>query len=200
MPESRTRVVLATRNAGKLREIAALLSALPIELVPLPEAVALPEEGDAYDANAIAKAEAAARATGCPALADDSGLEVDALGGAPGPRSARWGGPGLGDAERNALLLAKLDGVDDAERGARFVCVAAAATPGGRHATARGVCEGRIARAARGGAGFGYDPVFEVGERTFAELAPAEKDAASHRGRAFRALAPALAALLAAGA
>ncbi|RIL05073.1 MAG: non-canonical purine NTP pyrophosphatase, RdgB/HAM1 family [Proteobacteria bacterium] len=199
MPEPRTRVVLATRNAGKLREIAALLCGLPIELVPLPESVALPEEGDAYEANALAKAEAAAHATGHPALGDDSGLEVDALGGAPGPQSARWGGPGLDDAGRNALLLAKLDGVDDAQRGARFVCVAACATPDGRRATARGVCEGRIARAPRGGAGFGYDPVFEVGARTFAELAAPEKDAASHRGRAFRALAPSLRALLAAG-
>jgi XTP/dITP diphosphohydrolase len=187
------KVVLATRNAGKLREAAAILAPLAeVELVALPDGVALPEEGDDYEANAVAKAVAAARATGCIALGDDSGLEVDALGGAPGVRSARWGGAGLDDAGRNARLLAALADVAEGARGARFVCVAALATPGGRVATARGTCEGRILRAARGASGFGYDPLFAVGERSMAELAPAEKDALSHRGRAFRRLADAV--------
>jgi XTP/dITP diphosphohydrolase len=126
------------------------------------------------------------------ALGDDSGLEVDALGGAPGPLSARYGGAGLDDAARSAALLAALEAVPDAERGARFVCVAAVATPRGDVATARGVCEGRLLRAARGEGGFGYDPIFAVGDSTMAELPAAEKDALSHRGRAFRALLPAL--------
>lgn len=186
------RVVLATRNAGKAREVSLILTALDVRIEPLAADVALPEEGDAYEANAVAKALAAARSTGCVALGDDSGLEVDALGGAPGPRSARYGGVGLDDAARTAALLAALEGVPDAERGARFVCVAAVATPRGDVATARGVCEGRLLRAPRGDGGFGYDPIFAVGESTMAELPAAEKDALSHRGRAFRALLPAL--------
>ena len=189
------KVVLATRNRGKVREVAAILADLPIALEALPAAVELPEEGDEYVANAIAKAVAAARATGCVALGDDSGLEVDALGGAPGVRSARYGGAGLDDAGRNAKLLAALDAVPDARRTARFVCVAALATPAGEVATERGICEGVILRAPRGRDGFGYDPIFGIGARSMAELSPAEKDAASHRGRAFRALAGRLRAL-----
>lgn len=191
-----TRVVLATRNAGKAREVATILADLALQIDALGDEVALPEEGDAYEANAIAKALAAARATGCVALGDDSGLEVDALGGAPGPRSARYGGAGLDDAGRVAALLRALEAVPDAQRGARFVCVAAVATPPGDVATARGVCEGRLLRAPRGAGGFGYDPIFAVGERTMAELPAAAKDALSHRGRAFRALTPALRARL----
>jgi XTP/dITP diphosphohydrolase len=189
------KVVVATRNAGKLREVAAILAGLPIEILALPAGVALPPEGDAYEPNAIAKAVAAARATGCAALGDDSGLEVDALGGAPGPHSARWGGAALDDADRNARLLAALANVPDAARGARYVCVAALATPGGSVATARGVCEGAILRAPRGAGGFGYDPIFAIGARSAAELPPAEKDTVSHRGRAFRALTVHLQAL-----
>ena len=185
-------LVLATRNAGKAREVASILAALDVRIEPLAADVILPEEGDSYEANAVAKALAAARATGCVALGDDSGLEVDALGGAPGPLSARYGGAGLDDAARSAALLAALEAVPDAERGARFVCVAAVATPRGDVATARGVCEGRLLRAARGEGGFGYDPIFAVGDSTMAELPAAEKDALSHRGRAFRALLPAL--------
>jgi len=185
-------LVLATRNAGKAREVASILAALDVRIEPLAADVMLPEEGDSYEANAVAKALAAARATGCVALGDDTGLEVDALGGAPGPRSARYGGAGLDDAARSAALLAALEAVPDAERGARFVCVAAVATPRGDVATARGVCEGRLLRAARGEGGFGYDPIFAVGGSTMAELPAAEKDALSHRGRAFRALLPAL--------
>ncbi len=186
------RVVLATRNAGKAREVASILARLDVEIEPLAENVTLPEEGDAYEANAIAKALAAARATGCVALGDDSGLEVDALSGAPGPHSARYGGAGLDDAARTAALLVALEDVPDALRAARFVCVAALATPRGDIATARGVCEGHLLRAPRGDGGFGYDPIFAVGAATLAELPAPQKDALSHRGRAFRALLPAL--------
>jgi len=189
------KLVVATRNEGKLREIASILAGLPIEIVALPDPVTLPEEGDAFEPNAIAKALAAARATGCAALGDDSGLEVDALGGAPGVYSARWGGPQLDDAGRNARLLAALEGVPEPRRTARFVCVAALATPDAVVATARGACEGAILRAPQGQGGFGYDPIFAVGARSMAELAPAEKDAISHRGAAFRALVPEIAAL-----
>jgi XTP/dITP diphosphohydrolase len=189
-------VVFATRNAGKLREVAAILAGLPIALVALPDGVALPPEGDVYEPNATAKALAAARATGCAALGDDSGIEIDALGGAPGPHSARWGGDALDDAGRNAKLLAAIAGVPDGARRARYVCVAALATPDGVVATARGVWEGAILRAPRGAGGFGYDPVFGIGARSAAELAPAEKDALSHRGRAFRGLADRLRALV----
>jgi XTP/dITP diphosphohydrolase len=195
------RVVLASGNPGKLREVRALLGSPELEIVGL-DAIGpleLPEEGDDYEANAVAKARAAAVASGLPALGDDSGLEVDALGGAPGPRSARYGGAGLDDAGRTRALLAALAGVPAERRGARFVCVAALALPEGGTLTARGECPGRIAAAPRGAAGFGYDPVFEIapGGPTMAELPAAEKERISHRGRAFRALAPALRARLA---
>lgn len=186
-------VVLATRNAGKLREVRAILAAFPIQLIALPEAVALPPEGEAYEANALDKAVAAARATGLLSIADDSGLEVEALAGAPGPLSSRYGAD---DAARITRMLAALADVPDAARGARFVCVAAWATPDGRSGFVRGVCEGRILRAASGAGGFGYDPIFGVGPgpgaRSMAELPAAEKDALSHRGNAFRALAASL--------
>lgn len=198
-----TRVVVATGNAGKLREVRELLAHLPIALVSLADVgpVSLPEEGDDYEANAAAKALAVARATGSLAIGDDSGLEVDALGGAPGPRSARYGGPGLDDAGRVRALLDALAGVPPERRTARFVCVAALATPNGVVATARGECPGRIAVAPRGAAGFGYDPVFELEPRgpTMAELPAEEKHRVSHRGRALRALEPALRARLGPG-
>jgi XTP/dITP diphosphohydrolase len=189
-------VVLASRNPGKVREVAAILRTLPIELLALPPDVALPPEGDEYEANALAKARSAARAVDCTSLGDDSGLEVDALGGAPGPRSARWGGGGLDDAARNERLLAVLRGVPAAGRKARFVCVAAFSTPEGDIGVARGVLEGCILGAPRGAGGFGYDPVFGIDGRSLAELPAQEKDAISHRGRAFRALAPRLVAAL----
>ena len=149
------RLWVASGNAGKVREIAGLLAACPLEVAPLPpdHGIAFPEEGDDYTANAIAKAKAVAAALGAPAVADDSGLEVDALGGGPGPRSARYGGPGLDDAGRVARLLAALEGVPVASRGARFYCVAACALPDGRSVTAAGECPGRIATGRRGRGG-----------------------------------------------
>jgi XTP/dITP diphosphohydrolase len=189
-------VVVATSNPGKLREIREILGELPLALLGL-DAIAelrLPEEGDDYAANALAKARAVAASAGRPAVADDSGLEVEGLAGAPGPRSARFGGPGLDDAGRVAHLLGEMRGLEGAARRARFVCVAALATPVGDVVTARGECAGRIRQRPRGQGGFGYDPVFELeGEaRTMAELPAAEKNRVSHRARAFLALRDAL--------
>jgi len=195
-------LVVATSNPGKLREIRALLADLPLRIRGLESVpgVQLPEEGDDYAANAIAKARAVAPAAGCCVLAEDSGLEVAALGGAPGARSARFGGPGLDDAGRVRALLAALAQARGAERAARFVCVAALATPQGDVFTARGECPGRILPAPSGGGGFGYDPIFvaEGTQISFAELPPEEKSRLSHRGAALRALAPQLRRALAA--
>jgi XTP/dITP diphosphohydrolase len=160
--------------------------------------VRLPPEGGDYAENAAAKARAAALASGLPALADDSGIEVAALGGAPGPRSARYGGEGLDDAGRVRLLLDELHALGPlASRAARFVCCAALALPSGELHAARGECAGRILGAPRGASGFGYDPVFapERDARSMAELSEAEKNRISHRARALAALGPALAAL-----
>lgn len=195
-PRDATPWVVATSSPGKLREIRALFSGLA-ELRPLAELppVELPEEGDDYATNARTKALTVAVATGLPTLADDSGLEVDALGGAPGPRSARYGGPGLDDAGRVARLLAELSEVPRQRRGARFVCVAAWADPHGVTLVAEGRCEGVILAAPRGDGGFGYDPVFQpLGEAcSMAELTAERKNQLSHRARAFRALAELLA-------
>jgi XTP/dITP diphosphohydrolase len=200
------RLVLATTNPGKRRELRALLAGLGLEAVSpgaLGLDLAVAETGATFEDNAILKARAFAAAAGLAALADDSGLEVDALGGFPGVASARWvAGP---DAERVAALLARLGGVPLAERSARFRCVAALARPDGRVETADGRVEGRIAVAPRGAGGFGYDPVFVVedggltGERTMAELTADEKNRLSHRARAVRALRPALERLAAEG-
>jgi XTP/dITP diphosphohydrolase len=188
----RLRVALATSNPGKLREIRAILSDLPVEwLEPgvLPP-VRLPEEGDDYAANARAKARAVAEQTGEWALADDSGIEVDALGGAPGPRSARFGGPDLDDAGRVRALLDAVARSGRRERGARFVCVAALAGPAGELVTSRGEVAGELLQAPRGSGGFGYDPIFRVAGRgeTMAELPEAEKNQISHRARALAGL------------
>jgi XTP/dITP diphosphohydrolase len=198
-------LVVATANAGKLRELRALLEGVALRVVGLGELppVAFPEEGDDYERNARAKARAAALQLGLPALADDSGLEVEGLGGAPGPRSARYGGPGLDDVARSARLLHALAARPGASRRARFVCVAALALPDGAIEARRGECAGAIAPGPRGAGGFGYDPVFVVDEpgfrdgRSMAELAPAEKARVSHRARALAALRPRLAALAA---
>lgn len=189
------KILLATGNAGKISEFRALLLGLPLEIATLrehPEAPEVEETGDTYRANALAKARAAAEACGLPALADDSGLEVDALGGRPGVRSARYSG---GGAEENvALLLRQLDGLAPDQRTARFRCVLALVWPGGDELVVEGTCEGRIAEAPRGGAGFGYDPIFvdPATGRTFAELPPGRKEATSHRARAVAELRVAL--------
>lgn len=195
----RLRLVLATGNKDKATEIAAIMGAElgdGLELAARPDEVADVEEtGSTLEENARLKARALLEATGLPAVADDTGLEVDALGGAPGVYSSRYSGEGASYAQNVAKLVAELgaagaDGPD--ERRARFRTVAIACFPGGREVVAHGVVEGTIAPEPRGTAGFGYDPVFvpDGGDgRTFAEMTPAEKHALSHRGRAFRALA-----------
>jgi XTP/dITP diphosphohydrolase len=196
-------LVVATLSAGKRRELAALLGHLGLTLVDLsafPEAPPVAEDADTYLANARAKAVAASRHTGLPALADDSGLEVDALGGAPGVRSARFAGEGASDDENVALLLERLRGVPDAARTARFRCVIVVARPDGGELVAEGTCEGRITTEARGRGGFGYDPVFfhPPSGATFAELDAEAKQRVSHRAAACRALEPQLLAFLSA--
>jgi len=192
----RPRLVVASANAGKVREIEALLAPWPIDVRSLAACppVVLPDEGTDYAANAVAKARAVAEQLGECAIADDSGIEVEALGGRPGPRSARYGGAGLEDADRVARLLAELGDRPPEERGARFVCWAALVHPDGRVAVVEGVCPGRILDAPRGSGGFGYDPIFrpEGYEVSMAELPAAVKDAISHRGRAIRRLVPQL--------
>ena len=198
-------LVAATTNPGKRRELAALLDGCGVALRGLddfPAAPTVQESGDTFLANARLKAHAAARHCGAPALADDSGLEVDALGGLPGVRSARFAadaGAGAGDAANVTLLLARLAGVAEAARTARFRCAVVVARPDGAELVATGLCEGRIAAAPRGRGGFGYDPVFlypPLG-RTFAELTGAEKDRISHRAAAVAALRARLAGFVA---
>lgn len=187
------KLIIATLNRAKGEELLALLAGLPFELVLLADVpgTTLPDEtGETYHANALAKARAAAHQTGALAVADDSGLEVDALDGRPGVRSARYGGAGLDDGGRTARLLDELAFVPDERRTARFRCVIALVEPEGRERTVEGVVDGTIVRAPRGTGGFGYDPVFlypPLG-RTFGELTPDEKHRVDHRGRAVRAL------------
>ena len=188
------KLVLATFNRDKARELLALLDIPGLELTSLAEftgAQAPEETGATLLENATLKAEAASRATGLPAIADDTGLEVDALSGAPGFHAARFAGPGATYADNVRLLLERLKGVPGAGRGARFRTVCVVLFPGGRRLVGEGAVEGRITEAPRGAQGFGYDPVFEVPElgKTFAELSAAEKNAISHRARAVRALA-----------
>jgi XTP/dITP diphosphohydrolase len=178
-------VVLATRNAHKLREFQRLLP--HVELEPLPDEVVLPPEtGETFAANALIKARAAAEATDRPAIADDSGIEAEALGGRPGVRSARYAGEQASDGEN----LDKLRAEAPAGSGLRYVCVVAYVEPGREPRTVEGTCEGRMAEQPRGDGGFGYDPVFIPadgdGSRTMAELSDEEKDRISHRGRAVR--------------
>jgi XTP/dITP diphosphohydrolase len=193
------RLVLATRNEHKVTELSRILG-LPaiVGLSDFPEVPDVAETGLTFADNALLKARAAAAATGLPTVADDSGLCVDALNGMPGILSARWAGKHGEDAANLDLVLAQVTDVPDGARGAQFVCVAALALPDGHVATATGVVHGSLIRARRGSGGFGYDPIFvPVGEsRTTAEMTPQEKDAISHRGRAFRALAPVIAAAL----
>ena len=192
------RLVLATGNAGKLRELRSILAPWRVEVFPLSEfsATAAEETGLTFVDNAILKARFAAGAAQLPAIADDSGLEVDELGGAPGVRSARYAGEGADDAANNARLLRELAGVPDARRGARYRCAMAYVRRADDPSPI--VCqaswEGRIATAPRGSGGFGYDPLFIVSgtDRTAAEFDPGEKNRASHRGKALRALVAAL--------
>lgn len=181
------RVVVASRNPDKAREVEEILSELGVEVVRGLTWPEIEETGRTLADNALLKGRAVAGLTGLAAVADDTGLEVEALGGAPGVRTARFAGPGATYSENVRALLAALEGEE--RREARFRTVAALVTPGGEEACAEGVLEGRIAEAPRGEGGFGYDPVFQVGGRTLAELPAEEKHAISHRGRALRALA-----------
>ena len=188
-PLPRIALVIATSNVGKFYEIAALLHGLGVLPLPLDRFGPIevpPESGDSFQENARSKAEAVARASAQLALADDSGLEVDALGGRPGVRSARLGGCGATDEDRNGLLLEMLQGIPMERRTARFRCVVAIAEPQGPTRVAEGICEGRIALAPRGARGFGYDPIFEIPSlgKTFAELDPEVKNRISHRAKA----------------
>ncbi|MGI8310418.1 RdgB/HAM1 family non-canonical purine NTP pyrophosphatase [Saccharopolyspora hattusasensis] len=195
-----TRVLLATRNQKKLVELRRILEAegvTGVEVVGLadvPDFPEAPETGATFEENAVAKAADAAKATGLPAVADDSGIAVDALGGMPGVLSARWSGKHGDDQANLDLLLGQLADVPDERRGAAFVSASALVLPDGMETVVRGEWRGTVIREERGANGFGYDPVFvpEGETRTSAELSPEEKDADSHRGRALRLLLPAL--------
>ncbi len=201
------RVVLATRNAHKVVELRKILAELVVGtgvdldvavvgIADVSDAPDVVESGVTFAENSLLKARAACAATGLPALADDSGLSVDVLGGSPGVFSARWSGGG-GDAANVALLLAQLADVPDAHRAAAFVCAASLVTPQGDEVVEHGRLAGTLEREPRGTNGFGYDPILRVdAARTLAELDPAEKNAISHRGQALRALAPHVLALL----
>jgi XTP/dITP diphosphohydrolase len=194
-------LALASRNPGKIREVLEICRDWPVRwmlatdpgLDPWPE---VEETGQSYLENALLKARAVAAVLGVPAVADDSGIEVDALGGEPGPRSARFAGPGASDRQNLSLLIERITEVPPEDRTARYRCVAACAWPDGREVWTEGTCEGRLVLERRGSGGFGYDPIFvpvEAGGRTMAELTAEEKHAISHRGRALRALGAILA-------
>jgi XTP/dITP diphosphohydrolase len=200
------RIVAATTNRGKVKEIQAILAEDPhlagIEVITLADAgigdFDYEETSDTFAGNALGKALAAAQAANLPAIADDSGLCVDALGGEPGVRSARWAGESATDEVRNRRLLQRLEGVPEELRTARFVCAAVFALPNGKNAAAEGTCEGIITSESKGTDGFGYDPIFFVPKlgRTFAELSSEEKNRVSHRRVALADIAARLYALL----
>lgn len=197
-------LLIATHNQGKLREYRALLADLPLTVVNLDEAgiaFDVDETGTTFAENALLKARAYAQATGLLTWADDSGLEVDALDGAPGVYSARYAGPGASDEDRYRKLVRELAAMPAAPRTARFRCVVALVTPDGQAYTTDGTCEGEIIDEPRGSHGFGYDPVFFLPEldQTMAELPPEVKNRISHRGRASVAARELLARLLGAG-
>ena len=194
-------VAIATHNPHKLDELARICADWPVTWATVRDhdPAAFPdveETGDTYLENALLKARAVAAASGLPALADDSGIEVDALGGKPGPRSARFAGETASDDENLELLIRSLKGIPQPGRAARYRCVAALAYPDGTAVHTEGVCEGTLDARRRGSGGFGYDPIFvpEGWDETMAELTPEQKDRISHRGRAFRALRGRLAA------
>ncbi|MGH3385364.1 MAG: RdgB/HAM1 family non-canonical purine NTP pyrophosphatase [Nocardioidaceae bacterium] len=198
-----TRVVLATHNAGKLVELRRILAPLmsAVEVLGLDDVQGYDEPAETeptFEGNALLKARAAVAASGLPALADDSGLCVDALNLMPGVLSARWAGVAKDDAANNALLLAQLADVPDGRRGAEFRCSVAFCQPDGSSVVRRGVMRGRVIRELRGTGGFGYDPLFvpDGHQETSAELAPAVKDRLSHRGHSLRAIAPRVASAL----
>ncbi|WP_203567319.1 RdgB/HAM1 family non-canonical purine NTP pyrophosphatase [Aestuariimicrobium ganziense] len=203
--DSRPAVVLATHNAGKLAELKAMLEASDVDVTvlgldDLPRAPVPDETGDTFEANALIKAHDAASRSGLPALADDSGIEVDALDRMPGIRSARWAGADASDDDNLHLLLSQVDGVPDARRTARFVAAVALVVPGGDERVVRATWEGRLATAPRGTNGFGYDPIFlpdDVPGRTSAELESSDKNSRSHRGQAMDAMLPLLVGTLA---
>jgi XTP/dITP diphosphohydrolase len=191
------RLAIASRNPGKVREILAICRDWPVEWLTSDERWPDVEEtGWTYLENAALKARAVAKAVGVAAVADDSGIEVDALGGAPGPRSARFAGEGAGDEANLQALVKAISGVPVSGRTARYRCVAIVASWDGREIWAEGTCDGVLQTKPRGAGGFGYDPIFVPAgwDRTMAELQPEEKDRISHRGRAFRALGELLAA------
>jgi XTP/dITP diphosphohydrolase len=197
----RPRLLIATRSEHKLRELRDLLALANGELITLDDAGVdgePVEDGATFEENAAIKARAGLDATGLPTLADDSGIEVDALGGGPGVRTRRYAGEDATDQDNNAKLLGELAGLPPERRTARYVCVLALAMPGEPLAFVRGECTGRIATGPRGSGGFGYDPIFEpegepVGGRTFGQWSAEEKNRISHRARAARAMAPLLA-------
>ena len=191
------KLLIATRNSGKMRELRQLLGGAPHEIASLDDlgiADEIEETGATFEENAALKAEGYSQLSGLLTLADDSGLEVDALGGAPGVRSARYAGADASDADRVSLLLKNLEGTRADDRTARFRCVIAISAPGERTRIYSGVCEGRIAAEPRGDNGFGYDPVFDFPElgMTMAELPSERKNAVSHRARAAKKAAAAL--------
>ncbi len=184
-----SRIIFATGNAGKMREIREILADLGMEILSMREAGAdidIEENGTSYEENALIKARAVAKVTGELVLADDSGLEIDALGGEPGVYSARYLGEDTPYSVKNANLISRLEGVPDEERTARFVCAIAAVLPDGRELTTRAAIEGRIGYEEKGQGGFGYDPIFFVPQfgKTTAELTAEEKNKVSHRGKA----------------
>ena len=194
------RIVLATGNAGKVHEIRRIMRGSGVRFVPLdsfPGVRPADEECGTFRGNAARKALAVARQTGCIAIAEDSGLEVEALGWRPGVRSARYAGLRSSDEANNAKLLRELAAIPEGSRQARFRCLAVLARPDGRVVVRQGTCRGVIAMRPRGSGGFGYDPLFIVPKmgRTFAELSPTEKSALSHRGKALRRLRPAVSAM-----
>jgi XTP/dITP diphosphohydrolase len=193
-------ILVATSNNHKLGEYAALLNLPDLHLVSLKDlgiVADAPEDGDTFTANALQKAHYYAQKSGMTTLADDSGIVVDALGGAPGVYSARYGTPDLDDAGRRRLLLANVNALGAVNRSARFVCVIAVVTPDDRELLSEGVCEGQIADGEAGEGGFGYDPIFWLPTHhcTIAQLSADQKNALSHRGKAVRGIAPQLAAL-----
>ena len=194
-------IIMATRNLGKIKELNCLLADLDVEVLSLtdyPTIGPIEETGKTMGENAALKAKTAAKAAGLAAIADDSGLEVDALKGAPGVYSARYAGAEGNDAANNAKLLEVLSGIPKVKRAARFRCVIAIAKPSGECFFAEGICEGSIGFELRGSNGFGYDPLFIVkgGERTLAEYSLAEKNKISHRAEAFKTAKNLLGSLL----